>query len=220
MCLCTAVAGGDSAGGNLVVSSLAYLRDNTLGSSSAAAAAPSAPPPAGALLISPAVDFTTSSVFGTSLAAYFEAMQDCQQQQDQHKGRQPAAVKLSALPAVPQPPGTEWDYITVGEGPSVAQVYVRAQSEQDMYQPLVSPTLLPSFKGLVQQKMLVLWGGVEVLAPDCARFAERVQADGVAVQVHVEPNQAHVYCVLPVADALERGAQVVVPFLASCVRNA
>jgi acetyl esterase/lipase len=172
------------------------------------------------MLISPAVDFTTSSVFGAKLAAYFEALQDSQQQQGQHKGKQDNVVDVSALPAVPQPPGAEWDYITAREGPSVAQVYVGAQSEQDMYQPLVSPTLLPSFKRLVQQKMLVLWGGIEVLAHDCARFAERVQADGVPVQVHVEPNQVHVYCVLPVSDALEKGAQVVVPFLASCVRNA
>jgi acetyl esterase/lipase len=198
------------------MSSLAYLRDGTLDSSSAAAAAaPTVPLPAGALLISPAVDFTISSVFGTKLAAYFEALQYSQQQQGQHQG-----VNLSALPAVPQPPGAEWDYITAREGPSIAQGYVKAQSDQDMHHPLVSPTLLPSFKGLVPQKMLVLWGEIEVLAPDCARFAERVQADGVPVQVHVEPNQVHVYCVLPVADAVERGAQVVVPFLASCVRNA
>lgn len=223
VCVCLCVwhsAGGDSAGGNLVVACLAYLRDGTLGSSSsstdadaatAAAVAAAAPPPlpAGALLISPAVNFTASSVFGPKLAEYFEKEPSKQQQQP---GSGQVGGNSSAASA-----GFDgrWDYISADEGPAVAKHYVQAVSMADMCNPYVSPTLLPSFKGLVQQKMAVVWGGVEVLAPDCAAFASRVQADGVRVEVHVEKNQPHVYCVLPLRELLKKGAEVIVPFFAS-----
>lgn len=218
----TVILGGDSAGGNLVVACLAYLRDGTLGSSSSsnnsaatttAAAAASPPPlPAGALLISPAIDFTASSVFGPKLAEYFHQQPTQQHQQQQQPGAGQGGGDGSAAPAGFD---GQWDYIDADEGSAVAQHYVQAASMADMCNPYVSPMVLPSFKGLVQQKMAVVWGGVEVLGPDCARFASRMQADGVNVETHVEKNQPHVYCVLPPKELLEKGAAVIVPFFAS-----
>ena len=203
-----------------MLASLAYIRDGTLHSpsSSSAAAAPqpthkALPPPAGALLISPAADFTSSSVFGRSLRNYFGALQSSQQRSKQRD------VQSSELPPARQPAGSEWDYITVAEGPAVAKLYVLAQSEDDMAQPLISPIRLESFKGLVQQKVLLVWGAVEVMAHDIAALAGRMRGDGVDVQVHAEPNEAHVYPVLPFEGVRQRGAKLIVPFLASCALN-
>jgi acetyl esterase/lipase len=207
-----------------VVACLAYLRDGTLGSSStitttaaaaAAAASPPPPLPAGALLISPAIDFTASSVFGPKLAEYFHKQPTEQQQPT--KQQQPGEADQGGGDGTAAPAAFDgqWDYIDADEGSAVAKHYVQAASMADMCNPYVSPMVLPSFKGLVQQKMAVVWGGVEVLGPDCARFASRMQADGVRVETHVEKNQPHVYCVLPPKELLEKGAAVIVPFFAS-----
>lgn len=126
-------------------------------------------------------------------------------------------MDVSHLPDTPGPPGSEWDYITVGEGAAVAQLYALAQSEADMAQPLVSPCMLPSFQGLVQHEMLVLSGSVEAMAPDIAALAANMQAKGASVQVVEEPNEPHVYCVLPFKGVIRKGAEVLVPFIKSCV---
>jgi acetyl esterase/lipase len=88
-----------------------------------------------------------------------------------------------------------------------------------MSQPLVSPARLQSFQGLVQHKVLLLWGAIEVLAPDIAAFAGRMRGDGVDLQVHVETNEPHVYPLLPFDGVRQKGAKVIVPFLASCTLN-
>lgn len=167
------------------------------------------------MLISPAVDFTSSSVFGPKLRCYFTALRS-EQQHAKQQGTPEHAVDVSHLPATPQPRGSEWDYIDAGEGASVAQLYVVAQSEADMAQALVSPAMLPSFKGLVQQGMLVMWGGVEAMSPDIAKLAAKMQAQGVSVQTCEEANEPHVYCVLPFKGVIRKGAKVLVPFIESC----
>jgi acetyl esterase/lipase len=132
-----------------------------------------------------------------------------------------AAQEVGSLPASSQPPpGSEWDYVTVAEGSVVAQHYVRAVSEADMCMPLVCPTLLPSFEGLTQQQMLLVYGAVEVMAPDIAAFARKLEQQGVALPAHAEPNEPHVYCVLPFKRVIRKGAQVIVPYIASCATQA
>lgn len=210
-----------------MLASLAYLQDSTLlqpahtTSSSTPAASPAAPqppapPPAGAVLISPAVDFTSSSIFGPKLRCYFTALQ-AEQQHAKQQGTPEHAVDLAHLPATPLPRGSEWDYIDAGEGASVAQLYVGARSEAGMAQPLVSPTMLPTFKGLVQRGMLVMWGGVEAMSPDIAKLAAKMQAQGVSVQTCEEANEPHVYCVLPFKGVIRKGAKALLPFIESCV---
>lgn len=206
-------AGGDSAGGNLVLTTLAYLRDGTLlqeGQSREGAAAAAAdamqervPLPAAAVLISPAVDLTTSSVLGPRLTSYFAQLQPARghkQQQQRNTSKQP-----------------HWDYIGLDAGVDVARHYMCAQSEAAMHQPLVSPVLLRSFEGLVQQQMLLIWGGVELMAPDLVAFEATLRAAEAPVQVHVEPNQPHVYCLLPLPPLIEQGARVLVPFISEVV---
>jgi acetyl esterase/lipase len=168
------------------------------------------------VLISPATDFSRCSVFGPKLKCYFAALQS-EQQHAKQQGTAEHAVDIAHLPATPQPRGSEWDYIDAGEGASVAQLYVGARSEADMVQPLVSPALLPTFEGLVQQGMLVMWGGVEAMAPDIAVLASKMQAQGVAVQTCEEANEPHVYCVLPFKGVIRKGAKALVPFIESCV---
>lgn len=164
------------------------------------------PLPAAAVLISPAVDLTTSSVFGPRLTSYFAKLQPGQghkQQQQQNTSNKP-----------------HWDYIGLDVGVSVAQHYVHAQSEAAMHQPLVSPVLLRSFEGLVQQQMLLVWGGEELMAPDLVAFEATLRAAEAPVQVHVEPNQPHVYCLLPLPPLIEQGAHVLVPFISEVVSKA
>lgn len=205
-----------------MLASLAYLQDSTLlqatHSSSSTPAAPQPPvsPPAGAVLISPATDFTSSSVFGPKLKCYFTALQS-EQQHARQQGTAEHAVDVSHLPATPQARGSEWDFVDAGEGACVAQLYVGAQSEADMAQVLVSPALLPDFRGLVQHGMLVMWGGVEAMAPDIATLAAKMQAQGASVQTCEEANEPHVFCVLPFKGVVRKGAKVLLPFIESCV---
>ncbi|GBF90364.1 hypothetical protein Rsub_02470 [Raphidocelis subcapitata] len=147
------VVGGDSAGANLLLASLARLRD--------AGRLPAAARPRGALLISPCVDLSPESHMRSASAA-------------------PAAAKHDYLPAQ-----------HVNE--LVTHYYI---SDKDSRCPYASPALLPSFDGLVEGEVLVVWGGTEVLAPDIRAFAKRLAAadgsgSGPRASFYEAPGQVH-----------------------------
>jgi acetyl esterase/lipase len=323
-------AAGDSAGGNLVLAALAYLRDGAGKSSSstgdsapapapalarksgdgassskrrssgggskrssgaagaaadasAAAAKHSWQPPAAAVLISPAVDLSSKSVFGPALARHFrqrkeqqqleeqralerqqrrqrQKQQQQQQQQQEQQGeeaeqagsgdaagaqeqaprQQPRGPSLPlrsgqqqeaqgpvqllsgkvVLPRVSQAADACVDYVCTGEGIAAADLYVRADEPAQLLDPLVSPLQLASFGGLVEKEWLVVWGAVEMMAPDIARLVAKMQQDpaGVAVQAHVGELRVHAFPVLTYSRRLmEEGAAAIVPFIVDVV---
>lgn len=151
-------------------------------------------------------------MFGPTLAAHF-AQQATPGSKTAHKKQQQKKASTDLDPR-------ELDFITVDEAAIVAQHYVHAHSQADMCLPLVSPILLPSFAGLVQSEVLLVSGGIEVMGPDIAVAAKMLEAGGARVRVHVEHNEPHVYCVLPIQCCMDRGLPVLIPFIASCVSKA
>ena len=84
-------------------------------------------------------------------------------------------------------PSTTADYITVERVSTWARWYA---GELPLDDPQVSP-VFAELAGL--PPLLLLVGGGEVLLPDAELFAARARAAGVAVELHVEPGEVHVY---------------------------
>eukprot|EP00878_Enallax_costatus_P004522 GHUV01004763.1.p1 GENE.GHUV01004763.1~~GHUV01004763.1.p1 ORF type:complete len:411 (+),score=112.86 GHUV01004763.1:860-2092(+) len=213
------IIAGDSAGGNLTLATLAYMRHHLRSSSSnassnnlvAADAESSAQPavqstasvvgtfhpPRAAILISPAVDFSSSSVFTKN------------------------SFSTSHSPDISSSDSNtssnfKWDYISVHENVDVTQLYISSHNPRELSDPLVSPTYLEDFSGLVQNGMLVVAGGCEAMTPDIRTFVDKVRTASleVAINYHEEPNEPHCYCVLgSMHHLVVKGAKVLVPFM-------
>jgi acetyl esterase/lipase len=231
-------AAGDSAGGNLTITGLVYMRDRAAGTlqgpaaQAVAAAAsqkqqqgqerPPFHPPLAAIMISPATDFTNSSVFRRGLP---EKAQEQLKQQQQNSANGSAAGTGSTAEGVSASSGSRrdstdelfhYDYVSKGEGNDVIRLYLpQPHDAAGLSDPLVSPMFIENFSGLVRCELLVVTGGCEAMVPDIERFVARVTEVSPELQVthHVEEAQPHCYCVLHMGKLLEKGAAVLLPFM-------
>lgn len=188
--LSCAVAAGDSAGGNLVLTSLEYMRSPAARASvpppptaapvAAAAAAAPFQPPLAAIAISPAVDFRLSSPSNRA-------------------------------------PYTRYDLLTPQTFTNVRKLYLpEGWTPELLSNTLLSPVCCDEFGGMVQKGLLVLAGSSEMLFGDIEEFVGKVRSSsgGLNVRYHVEKDQPHCYCLLGLQDLIDRGADVLVPFIA------
>ncbi|KAF6251546.1 Alpha/Beta hydrolase protein [Scenedesmus sp. NREL 46B-D3] len=213
------VLGGDSAGGNLTIAALEFMRQRAAGienpASTAAAAAAAGGgsdstkkgssrssssrvvpfhPPVAVLLVSPAVDLSSSSVFG--------------------------------LPAADAAELFRYDYVAVNEGDedgNITQRYLPKPLDLELLRdPLVSPVYMRGFEGLLRGQLLVVAGGCEGIMPDITRFVEHAKAVSPSVQLeyHVEPDEPHCWCVVGMPHLLAKGLPVLVPFFAKAAAAA
>ncbi|WIA31722.1 hypothetical protein OEZ86_002598 [Tetradesmus obliquus] len=184
------ILAGDSAGGNLTITGLTYMRDRAAGTVQGPAAQPAAAaaaadtsqqqqgqarpafhPPLAAIMISPATDFTNSSVFGQGLPE--QAQEQLEQQQTQRSATGSAAVGGGSTSSTEQL--FHYDYISKGEGDDVIRLYLpQPHDAAGLSDPLVSPMFIANFSGLVRRELLVVTGGCEAMVPDIHRFVARV----------------------------------------------
>eukprot|EP00878_Enallax_costatus_P012097 GHUV01012629.1.p1 GENE.GHUV01012629.1~~GHUV01012629.1.p1 ORF type:complete len:170 (+),score=23.43 GHUV01012629.1:1108-1617(+) len=116
-------------------------------------------------------------------------------------------------------PYTKFDLLTPKTFPEVRKLYLQpGWTPEFLSNTLLSPVCCEDFSGLVQKEMLVVAGGSEMLLGDIEQFVHKVQSlGGLSIQYHVEEDQPHCYPVLGLQDLAERGAGVIVPFIASMV---
>lgn len=165
-------------------------------------------PPRAAILISPAVDFSSSSVFTK------------QPFQASNNGTGGSGSDSSARGSL----GGEfhWDYISTHENVDVMQLYISSHSPMELSHPLVSPTYIDNFSGLVQKELLVVAGGCEAMTPDIVKFVDKIKAlsPSVPLTYHEEANEPHCYCVLSGMDHLiKKGTKVLLPFMQRVLRD-
>lgn len=163
-------------------------------------------------MISPATDFTNSSVFGHGLPE--QAQEQLEQQQTQRSATGSAAVGGGSTSSTEQL--FHYDYISKGEGDDVIRLYLpQPHDAAGLSDPLVSPMFIANFSGLVRRELLVVTGGCEAMVPDIHRFVARVTqvSPELPVAHHVEEAQPHCYCVLHLGKLLEKGAAVLLPFM-------
>jgi acetyl esterase/lipase len=229
----------------LTITSLAYMRDRAAGTVQGPAAQPVAAaagspqqqqqqqqqpgrpafhPPLAAIMISPATDFTNSSVFRRGLP---EQAQEQLQQQKQQSSTQGSAASDggsatggSSSSRSSRRNSTEelfhYDYVSKGEGNDVIRLYLPPPHDASgLSDPLVSPIFLKNFSGLVRRELLVVTGGCEAMVPDIHRFVARVKdvSPELLVTHHVEEAEPHCYCVLHTGKLLDKGAAVLLPFM-------
>lgn len=198
-------------------------------------------PPLAAIMISPAIDFTSGSVFRKGLPAQAPSS-DSKQDGSSSSGSTTAGsntvggdagiVESSCNGGSNSSNGSsstdtaeqfKWDYVSPSEGNDVIKLYLPVPHDpNDLAHPLISPINQESFTGLVRGEFLVVTGGCEAMVPDIARFVDKIRqaAPSVPVTHHIEKNEPHCYCVLSMDHLLEKGASVLVPFMAAqCSRK-
>jgi acetyl esterase/lipase len=84
---------------------------------------------------------------------------------------------------------------------------------ESLTHPWVSP-LFGDFHGLPDT--LILAGGAEILLDDSLRLAERMQEDGVKVELYVEPHMGHVYPAYAAIPEAQKAVRMIADTIARC----
>ncbi|KAI1316121.1 hypothetical protein EDD11_010435 [Mortierella claussenii] len=86
------------------------------------------------------------------------------------------------------------DYIISTGGRLFMECYTQGLAKV-MTSLYTSPISAPSLAGL--PRMLIFVGGVETLRPSIEAFAEKANAEGLDLEVHIKPGKVHDYALIP-----------------------
>jgi acetyl esterase/lipase len=182
-------------------------------------------PPLAAIIISPATDFTNSSVFRRRLP------EQAREQLQKSSMNCSAAGTANGVSSSSKSSGSRrdstdelfhYDYVSKSEGNDVIRLYLpKPHDAAGLSDQLVSPMFIESFSGLVRRELLVVTGGCEAMVPDIERFVARVSevSPELPVTHHVEEGEPHCYCMLHIGKLPENGATVLVPFMERMCRG-
>jgi acetyl esterase/lipase len=184
-------------------------------------------PPLAAIMVSPATDFTNSSVFRRGLP---EQAREQLQKSSMNGGAVGTANGVSSSSSSKSSGSRRdstdelfhYDYVSKSEGNDVIRLYLpKPHDAAGLSDRLVSPMFIENFSGLVRRELLVVTGGCEAMVPDIERFVARVSevSPELPVTHHVEHGEPHCYCVLHIGKLPEKGATVLVPFMERMCRG-
>jgi acetyl esterase/lipase len=183
-------------------------------------------PPLAAIIISPATDFTNSSVFRRGLPDQAREQLQKGSMNGSAAGTANGVSSSSSKSSGSRRDSTDelfhYDYVSKSEGNDVIRLYLpKPHDAAGLSDRLVSPMFIENFSDLVRRELLVVTGGCEAMVPDIERFVARVSevSPELPVTHHVEQGEPHCYCVLHIGKLPEKGATVLVPFMERMCRG-